>query len=65
MQETLNKIVMEFEETREDFIFKTIYPYCLHITEQKMSKERLKKLLLLGLEKEKEIAESAEGIELD
>lgn len=54
MQE-ITEIILEFEETREDFIFKTIYPYCLHITEQRMSKERLKKLLLLGLEKEREI----------
>ena len=55
MQEIIKDIVFEFEETREEFIFKTIYPYCLHITEQRMSKERLKKLLLLGLEKEREI----------
>lgn len=60
MEDIIKEIVTEFEETREEFIFKTIYPYCVHITEQRMSKKRLKKLLLLGLEKEKEI-EASEG----
>ena len=48
------KIITEFEETRDNFIYKTIIPYCKEVTEQKLSKERLKKLLLYGLEKEKE-----------
>lgn len=60
MNEVMKDIILEFEETKEEFIFKTIYPYCLHITEQKMSKERLKKLLLLGLEKEREIKNECE-----
>lgn len=51
------KIITEFEETRDNFIYKTILPYCEEVTEQKLSKERLKKLLLFGLEKEKEIEE--------
>lgn len=51
------EIITEFEETRDNFIYKTIFPYCEEVTEQKLSKERLKKLLLYGLEKEREIEE--------
>lgn len=55
MQEIIKKVAIEIEETKEEFIYKAIYPYCEEIAEQKLSKERLKKLLLLGLEKEREL----------
>lgn len=61
MQDILNKITIEFEETKEDFIYKTIYPYCEEITEQKLSKERLRKLLLLGLDAERELGQELES----
>lgn len=55
MEDIIKDIIIEFEETKDYFIYRTTYPYTQHITEQKLSKERLKKLILLGLEKEKEI----------
>lgn len=61
MQDIFNKIKIEFEETKEDFIYKTIYPYCEEIIEQKLSKERLRKLLLLGLDAERELERELES----
>lgn len=55
-----NKIITEFEETRDDFIYTTILPYCNEVVEQKLSKERLKKILILGLEKEMELEKEEE-----
>ena len=54
-EKTVYEIVTKCEETYEDFIFETIYPYCEGVTKLKLNKERLKRLLLLGLEKEKEL----------
>lgn len=53
----INKIITQIEETRDDFIYTTILPYCNDVTEMKLSKERLKNILILGLEKERELNE--------
>lgn len=58
MEDIIKNITIEIKETQEDFIYKTIYPYCEEIAEQKLNKKRLEKLLLLGMEKEKELEQT-------
>lgn len=46
----MNKVIEEYTETRDDFVFKTIYPYCTEVIERKVSKEEIKRLLNKGLQ---------------
>ena len=44
----VKKITMQVEESQEEFIFETIYPYCENVLQMKISKEELKQILLNG-----------------
>lgn len=53
----IDKIINEYIETKENFIFKTIYPYCTEVIEQKVSKAELKRLLNKGLQYDETVDE--------
>ena len=44
---TIYKIVTEYQEKEEEFIFTTIQPFCSDILKRHISKEELKNALLL------------------
>ena len=45
--------VMEYPETEEEFIYQQIMPFCESITQKKIDKAELKRLLLLGIQRDK------------
>lgn len=52
MTKMVEKITMQVEESQEEFIFETIYPYCENILQMKINKEELKQILLNGMQKQ-------------
>jgi hypothetical protein len=57
MNEYFTTIQLQITETYEDFVYETILPYCQDVTQLKLNKEELKRLLLLGIQKDKELKE--------
>lgn len=55
MNDYFTTIQVQLTETYEDFIYETILPYCKEVTQLKLNKEELKRLLLLGIQKDKEL----------
>lgn len=55
MDEYFTTIQVKLTETYEDFVYDTILPYCEEITQLKLNKEELKRILLLGIQKDKEL----------
>lgn len=55
MDEYFTTIRVKLEETYEDFVYDTILPYCEEVTQLKLNKEELKRILLLGIQKDKEL----------
>lgn len=49
----VEEIAMQAEENQEEFIFKTIQPYCENIIQMKINKKELKQILLNGIQKPK------------
>ena len=47
LEEITYKIITEYQETEEEFIFTTIQPFCSDILKRHISKEELKNALLL------------------
>lgn len=43
----INKIVMEVQESEDEFIFTTIQPFCEGVMQRKISKQDLKNALTL------------------
>ena len=50
----IENITMQIQETEEEFIYTQILPYCEYVTQKRLDKAELKKLLLLGMQKETE-----------
>lgn len=48
----VEEIAMQATENQEEFIFKTIRPYCENILQMKINKEELKQILLNGIRKQ-------------
>lgn len=57
MDEYFTTIQVKLTETYEDFVYDTILPYCEEVTQLKLNKEELKRILLLGIQKDKELNE--------
>lgn len=57
MDEYFTTIQVKLTETYEDFVYDTILPYCEEVTQLKINKEELKRILLLGIQKDKELKE--------
>lgn len=57
MDEYFTTIQVKLTETYEDFVYDTILPYCEEVTQLKLNKEELKRILLLGIQKDKELKE--------
>lgn len=57
MDEYFTTIQIQLTETYEDFVYDTILPYCEEVTQLKLNKEELKRILLLGIQKDKELKE--------
>ena len=57
MGEYFTTIKIQLTETYEDFVYDTILPYSEEVTQLKLNKEELKRLLLLGMQKDKELNE--------
>ena len=57
MNEYFTTIQIQLTETYEDFVYDTILPYCEEVTQLKLNKEELKRILLLGIQKDKELKE--------
>ena len=57
MDEYFTTIKIQLTETYEDFVYDTILPYCEEVTQLKLNKAELKRLLLLGIQKDKELKE--------
>lgn len=57
MDEYFTTIKIQLTETYEDFVYDTILPYSEEVTQLKLNKEELKRLLLLGIQKDKELKE--------
>lgn len=55
MDEYFTTIKIQLTETYEDFVYDTILPYCEEVTQLKLNKAELKRLLLLGIQKDKEL----------
>lgn len=55
MDEYFTTIQVKLTETYEDFVYDTILPYCEEVTQLKINKEELKRILLLGIQKDKEL----------
>jgi hypothetical protein len=55
MDEYFTTIKIQLTETYEDFVYDTILPYSEEVTQLKLNKEELKRLLLLGIQKDKEL----------
>lgn len=55
MNEYFTTIQVQVTETHEDFIYETILPYCEEVTQRKLNKAELRRLLLLGMQKDKEL----------
>jgi hypothetical protein len=55
MDEYFTTIQIQLTETYEDFVYDTILPYCEEVTQLKLNKEELKRILLLGIQKDKEL----------
>lgn len=55
MNDYFTTIQLQLTETYEDFIYETILPYCEEVTQLKINKQELKRLLLLGIQKDKEL----------
>lgn len=55
MNDYFTTIQLQLTETYEDFIYETILPYCQETTKLKINKQELKRLLLLGIQKDKEL----------
>jgi len=55
MDEYSTTIQIQLTETYEDFVYDTILPYCEEVTQLKLNKEELKRILLLGIQKDKEL----------
>lgn len=50
---TIYKIITEYQEREEDFIFNTILPFTQEVLERKINKEELKKIIIQGTRKGK------------
>lgn len=48
----VDEIAMQAIENQEEFIFKTIHPYCENVLQMKINKEKLKQILLNGIKKQ-------------
>lgn len=57
MDEYFTTIKIQLTETYEDFVYDTILPYSEEVTQLKLNKEELKRILLLGIQKDKELKE--------
>lgn len=57
MDEYFTTIKIQLTETYEDFVYDTILPYSEEVTQLKLNKAELKRLLLLGIQKDKELKE--------
>ena len=57
MDEYFTTIKIQLTETYEDFVYDTILPYSEEVTKLKLNKAELKRLLLLGIQKDKELKE--------
>jgi hypothetical protein len=55
MDEYFTTIKIQLTETYEDFVYDTILPCSEEVTQLKLNKEELKRLLLLGIQKDKEL----------
>ena len=49
--EIVEEIIMRATEKKEEFIIETIYPYCENILQTHIDKEKLKQILLNGIQK--------------
>ena len=48
MENLFYEIKTKIDETEEEFIYQTIFPFCEDVLEKRLSKEELKKILLMG-----------------
>jgi len=55
MNDYFTTIQVQVTETYEDFVYDTILPYCEEVTQHKLNKAELRRLLLLGIQKDKEL----------
>ena len=46
----IDKIRMEIEETKEEFIYRSILPFCEFVVEKRLSKKELEKILRRGMQ---------------
>ena len=51
VEEMLEETVMRAQENKEEFIIETIYPYCENVLQMHIEKEKLKQILLNGIQK--------------
>ena len=49
----ISQITLQIQETEEEFIYQQIMPFCESITQKKIDKAELKRLLLLGIQRDK------------
>lgn len=49
----IDELILNANETENEFIFQRINPYCQEITEKRLDKKELNKYLLLGMSAEK------------
>lgn len=49
MTKVVEEIAMQAKENQEEFIFKTIHPYCENILQMKINKEELNRIILRGV----------------
>ena len=57
------KVEKEIRESEEEFVYRSISPYCEHIAEKKLSKEDLKDILTKGMQAESKANEIIAEIE--
>ena len=46
----IKEITTQLTEDYENFVYETITPYCENVTQMKVNKEELKRILLLGIQ---------------
>lgn len=54
------EVVIQLKEDYENFVFETISPYCEDVIQMKVNKAELKRILLLGIQKDRELRDESE-----
>lgn len=55
IQNTVEELQIKMRETEEEFVYELIRPYSEKIIEKRLSKEELKRILLLGVNSDAQI----------